>query len=69
MQFYILHPALFPPPPPPVKYIATTGLLQIIGKAKVYLHWVRPVWSIMASFMLHVVDKYAWNFYIENANF
>ncbi len=27
------------------------------------------VWSIMASFMLYVVDKYAWDFYMENANF
>ncbi len=25
--------------------------------------------SIMASFMLFVVDKYAWDFYMENANF
>ncbi len=27
------------------------------------------MWSIMASFMLYVVDKYAWDFYMENANF
>ncbi len=26
------------------------------------------MWSIMASFMLYVVDKYAWDFYMENAN-
>ena len=25
------------------------------------------MWSIMASFMLYVVDKYAWDFYIEHA--
>ncbi len=23
------------------------------------------MWSIMASFMLYVVDKYAWDFYME----
>ncbi len=27
------------------------------------------MWSIMASFMLYVVDKYARDFYMENANF
>ncbi len=27
-------------------------------------------WSIMASFMLFVIlDKYAWDFYMENAKF
>ncbi len=24
------------------------------------------MWSIMASFMLYVVDKFAWDFYMEN---
>ncbi len=27
------------------------------------------MWSIMASFMLYVVDKYARDLYVENANF
>ena len=27
------------------------------------------MWSIMASCMLYVVDKYAWDFYMKNANF
>ena len=60
----------------------SSNLLQILQK-KVTIYTVHTVyclfalsstpevmWSIMASFMLHVVDKYAWDyFYMENANF
>ncbi len=37
--------------------------------SKVYLHWVEPRKSIMASFRLYVVDKYSKDFCMENANF
>ncbi len=40
------------------------------SKSQVLLHLkALSSWSIMASFMLYVVDKFAWDFSMENANF
>ena len=52
-------------------YVVNYGFIYALCGGSLFALSSTPefMWSIMASFMLYVVDKYAWDVYMENTNF